>query len=65
MALERAKAQAGAELGQVQDVINALLIRSLPERWLSSQSIDIRRLTALQVLAAEQQKMMLLNPRAQ
>ncbi|MGB1686516.1 MAG: DNA recombination protein RmuC, partial [Pseudomonadales bacterium] len=71
MALERAKAQAGAELGQVQDVINAATGANLdPQSALRvaqlAEALEVDASTALQVLAAEQQKMRSLDdPRAQ
>ena len=70
MALERARAQAGAELGQVQDVINAATGANLdPESALRvaqlAEALEVDASTALQVLAAEQQKIRSLDdPRA-
>ena len=71
MALERAKAQAGAELGQVQDIVNAETGANLdPQSALKvaqlAEALQVDASTALQVLSAEQQRMRSINdPRAQ
>jgi len=71
MALERAKTQAGTQIGQVQDVVNAATGANLdPQSALRvaqlAEVLEVDASTALQVLAAEQQKMRSLDdPRAQ